>query len=222
MAIEYRGPAAPTVAEGDTLTLTAVALDAGGEPLPDVPVIWHVIELDTVEVGFTLDSLTGLVTGVFPGGWRVRAEADGLRTSLLTVTVVAVPDSIAAVEPARVELPAAASESPPLTAAVFDVRPGGGAVTPLAGQAVRFTVIEPAVGAPGADGVAVAASGQSPGDDPRTATVQTGASGRGIVTARRTAAVSPDSAIIEAVALTKTGAVVPGTPARFIVLFGAN
>jgi len=60
VSILYTGPLAPVVEEGDTVTLTAVALDASGDSLPDIPVIWRRLALDTAKVTFTVDSLTGL------------------------------------------------------------------------------------------------------------------------------------------------------------------
>lgn len=220
VAILYTGPASPQVAEGDTLTLTAVALDASGQPLPDT-VTWRIMELDTVEVGFTLDSLTGLVTGVLSGSWRVQGSVETLRTNLITVTVTAAPDSIAAVEPSRITFEAGTAESPSLVATVFDVRPDGTS-TPLGGHTVRFQVIEPAAGTPGAAEVAIGAPGETPGTDPLVATVTSGTNGQAAVTARRLGVTPPDSAVVEAVVLTTSGSVLPGTPARFVVIFETN
>jgi len=220
VAILYTGPGAPSVAEGDTVTLTAVALDREGNPLADVPVIWRVLEPDTVEVGFTLDSTTGLVTGLFAGTGRVQADADGLRTNLITVTVRAVADSIAAVQD-TITFPGSDGESPALGATVYDLPPSGTA-TPLAGVSVWFALVSPAPGTPEAATLALAAQGQAPGSDPHTALVTTLASGIAFATLRRVGLGQPDTAVVEAVALTASGGIIPGVPARFTVVIVNN
>jgi hypothetical protein len=202
------------------VTLTAVALDRDGNTLTDVPVIWRVLEPDTVEVAFALDSMTGLVTGLFAGAGRVQGDADGLRTNTITVTVRAVPDSIAAVED-TVTLPAADSESPTLGATVYDVSPTGTA-SPLAGVPVRFALVSPAPGTPEAATLALAPVGQAPGTDPHTALATTVSSGIAFATLRRVGAGQPDTAVVEAVALTAAGGIIPGVPARFTVVIGNN
>jgi hypothetical protein len=218
VGILYTGPGSPRVEEQDTLTLTAVALDLHGEVLPDVPVVWRILEPDTGTRAFTLDSLTGLVTGILAGTGRVQGIADGLRTNTITVTVLAVPDSIAGVEPTTVTVAPEVIESPSLVAVVYDVRPGGQA-TPLSGWPVRFTIVEPAAGTPEASQVAIGLPGQPAGTDPLTATATSIGGGLALATVRRVGDVQPDSAIVEAVALTTAGGVIPGTPARFVVLF---
>lgn len=218
VGIQYTGPGAPSVEEQDTLTLTAVALDANGDVLPDVPVIWHILDPDTASHPFTLDSLTGLVTGIFAGPGRVQGIADGLRTNTITVTVLAVPDSIAGVAPTTVTVDEQDAESPALVAAVYDVKPTG-QTTALAGRPVRFAIVEPASGTPEASQVAIGLPGQPVGADSLTVTATSGASGLALATARRVGGVQPDSAIVEAVALTSAGGIIPGTPARFVVRF---
>lgn len=220
ISILYTGPAAPAVLEGDTLTLSAVALDRAGDPLPDVTVIWRVLEPDTVMVGLTLDSLTGLVTGLFAGKWRVQGDADGLRTSLITVTVRAVADSIAAVQD-TVTLLANATDSPSLSATVYDIAPTGTATT-IANAPVQFTLVSPAPGTAEAATLALAPPGQEPGSDPHTALDSTGTSGLAFATLRRVGPGQPDTAVVEAVALTAAGGIIPGTPARFVVLIVNN
>lgn len=206
--------------EGDTLTLSAVALDRSGNPLPDVPVIWRVLEPDTVVVGLTLDSTTGLVTGLFAGKWRVQGDADGLRTNLIPVTVRPVPDSIAALQD-TVTLPGGNADSPALSATVYDVSPTG-AVTTVSDAPVRFTLVRPAPGSAEAATLALAPPGQEPGSDPHTALDSTGTNGLALATLRRVGAGQPDTAVVEAVALTAAGGIIPGTPARFTVLIVNN
>lgn len=221
VAIKYTGPLAPTLAEGDTLTLTAVALDASGNELPEVPVIWRVLEPDTVQVGFALDSMTGMVTGLYAGTGRVRGNAAGLPTNLITVKVTAVADSIAALEPSEDTLPATDTESPAFGATVYDVPPTG-PPAPVAGTPVRFTIVQPAAGTAAAATLAIGAPGQPPEDDPLVVTVATSSGGSAFATVRRVGQGQPDTAIVEAVALTAAGAVIPGLPARFTIIILSN
>jgi hypothetical protein len=221
VSIVYTGPLRPTIEEGDTVTLTAVALDASGNPLPDVTVIWRRLALDTATVVFTVDSLTGLVTGVAQGTGNAQGDADGLRTGLVPITVHALADSIQAVPPDTVTVTFADAESPPLVAEVLYQTPTGD-LLPLGGAMVRFALVSPAPGTPEASDVAIAASGQDPGTDPWTAVVTSGANGLAVVTARRVGPAPPDTAIVEAVALNSKGDVLPGVPARFVVLFSSN
>lgn len=221
VAIAYSGPSEPAVVEADTVTLSAVALDASGEALPEVPVIWTIVALDTSRVPFTLDTLTGLVTGRFDGTGNVRAGADGLYTNLIAVRVFGVADSIAAIEPSTVTVDTGVTVSPLLTAVAYDVPPTG-AVKPLGSQTVRFAVVQPAPGTPAASQLAIAPPGTAPGSDSLTVIVTSAANGSAAVTARRVGPVQPDTAIIEAVVLSPAGDVIPGPPARFLVLFAAT
>ena len=221
VGILYTGPGAPRVEEQDTLTLTAVALGIDGEVLPDVPVIWRILEPDTAAPAFTLDSLTGLVTGILAGTGRVQGIADGLRTNTITVTILAVPDSIAGVEPTTVTVAGDASESPSLVAAVYDVSPTGQA-TAVSGRPVRFTIVEPAAGTPEASQVAIGLPGQPAGTDSLSVVATSISGGLALATVRRSGNLQPDSAIVVAVALTSAGGVIPGTPAQFVVRFINN
>ena len=222
VAILYSGPARPVLEEGDTLTLTAVALGANGDTLPDVPVIWRRIALDTATVTFTVDSLTGLLTGVQMGTGRVQGDAEGLRTDTLRVTILGVPDSIAVADADTITVDSTETESAALTTAVYDVSPQGVA-TPLSGQTVQYSLVQPAPDSPEAAGVALGASGQPVGDDPFVVLTTTISSGKAFVTARRVdSVVAPDTVIVEAVAITSKGVVVPSPPARFLVLFVNN
>lgn len=220
IAILYTGPAAPSVFEGDTLTLTAVPLDRAGDPVADVTVIWRILEPDTVQVGLTLDSATGLVTGGFAGRWRVQGDADGLRTSVLTVTVQPVADSITALQD-TVTFPGNATDSPNLGVTVFDIGPTG-TPTVVANAPVRFTLVTPAPGTPASATLALAAAGASPGTDPHVALDSTGSSGLAYAFLRRVGTGQPDTAVVEAVALDPWGGIIPGSPARFTVLIVNN
>ncbi|MSR06587.1 MAG: hypothetical protein EXR93_05920 [Gemmatimonadetes bacterium] len=84
---------APKVAVGDTLRLSASALNGAGDVVSAATITWAPVDTG---VGFTLGPSTGLLTGIKVGAWRVRAEAttppsDTLRTDAITVTVIAAP-----------------------------------------------------------------------------------------------------------------------------------
>lgn len=225
IAIQYTGPAAPQVEEGDTVRLVAVALGLDGEPLPEVTVIWLPLAANPDTVGFALDSLTGLLTAVFPGGpWNVQGRVEDLRVNPpIPVRVLAAPDSIAALAPARDTVPVAATVSAPLTAAVYDLTTTPGDTVGLAGKRVVFLLADPPAGSPAGAGVALGPSGQAPGADPHRVELTSGTGGLAAVTARRVAGeVQPDSIVVEAIGLTARGDTVPGSPARFVVFFSQN
>ncbi len=87
VAIEIIGSTAPTVPQGDTLRLRARAIDAAGDSVPGATITWVLLDVDTGQVGFTLDSTTGLVTAQTPGAGRVQARVETLRSGIITVTV---------------------------------------------------------------------------------------------------------------------------------------
>ena len=82
--------AAPKVAVGDTLRLSARALNGAGAVVPNAAVAW--VATDTA-VGFSLNGTTGLVTGISAGSWHVQARVENLRSDPITVTVIAAPGS---------------------------------------------------------------------------------------------------------------------------------
>jgi hypothetical protein len=226
VAIEYQGSLTPSVEEGDTLRLTAVALDIDGNPLSDVPIIWRVLALDTTVVGFTLDTLTGLITAVAAGGpWSVQGRADSLRMSTpVRVTVTGAPDSVAGVDPTRVTVEADADSSPPLIVVVYDLTTEPGSTLGLSGKRVEFRLVDPAPGSPAAASVALAAPNDTAtAADPHVVTLLSRSNGQAIVTARRVSGfVQPDSILVDALAFTARGDTVTGSPVRFTVLFLSN
>ena len=99
VAIEVIGPAMPTVAVGNTITLEARALNARGAVVPDAPLLWEI--LDTGQVGITLDASTGMITATAEGTWRVRARVDDLASPPIAVIVTAAPAPPAGARVAR-------------------------------------------------------------------------------------------------------------------------
>ena len=87
IAIDILGSLEPEVEEGDSLQLQARAVDARGNVIPDAVIAWAIV--DTGDVGFTLDTSTGLVRALHPGTGRVVAWTQEIRSGEVTVTVTA-------------------------------------------------------------------------------------------------------------------------------------
>lgn len=213
VAIELVGSTAPRVEEGDTLRLTARALDAAGAVVSDAPLVWQV--LDTGQVGMTIDSTSGLITGAAPGSWRVRVQVDALASGPITVTVTPAPDSIAAGGAVRDTLPPGETASIAFDVTVLDLTTEPGNQLPLAGKPVHYRVVEPPPAA--ATGLYLTTA-DTLGADSLTAQPTTRSDGSASAVLHRTATAAADSAVVEATARRATGEVVPGSPIRFVVV----
>jgi hypothetical protein len=190
-----------------------------------VTVVWRLLAPNPDTVGFTLDSLTGLITALSPGGsWPVQGHVEELRTEpAIQVSVVAAPDSLAAGVPALDTVPLAETESAALAVVVYDLTTSVGEALGLSGKRVVFRLADPAPGSPAAAGVALSEPGQDPRADPHTVERTTAAGGLATVAAERvTGLAQPDSIVIEASAYTARGTLVPGSPARLLVFFSLN
>ncbi len=73
---------------GDTIHLAAQAVSAAGEFVADAEIFWAIIDADSGQIGFTLDTATGIVSGVQAGSGRVQARVETIRSSPITITVV--------------------------------------------------------------------------------------------------------------------------------------
>jgi hypothetical protein len=224
IAIQYTGPAAPRIEEGDTVRLTAVALGLDGQPLPDVPVRWRVVGADPDSIGIALDSATGLITAVRPGAWRVQGLVEDLRTDPpIQITVTAAPDSVGLSGPDRDTVAVAEIESAALSVAVFDLTTTPGQPAGLVGARVVFTLVEPLPGTAAAAAVALAVPAQAPGENPHVVDRLSGSAGLAGFTAERvTGLTQPDSVVVEGRAFNARGAEVPGSPVRFVVFFSQS
>ncbi len=223
VAIEILGGTTRAVEEGDTLRLGARAVSAAGAVVPDAQIVWGILDVDSGQVGFTLESGTGLVTAVSPGAGRVRARVDDLTSGTVVVTVSAAPDSVGASGATRITVDSTASVSAALVVQVLDLTTTPGAQLALAGKPVHFLTIDPAPGSSAADGFYLSMSGAGPGADPHRVVVATGTDGlASVVVGRQSGVPQPDSATIDAVALTARGDTVTGSPVRFLVVFENN
>ena len=78
-----------TVVVGDTIHLAAQAVNAAGKFVADAEIFWAIIDADSGQIGFTLDTATGIVSGVQPGSGRVQARVEEIRSNPIPITVVA-------------------------------------------------------------------------------------------------------------------------------------
>ncbi len=222
VAIEIVGVTAPMLEEGDTLTLRARAIDAAGDTVPAAAITWIVVDVDSGQVGFTIEEATGRIAALSPGSGRVRARVETLVSGPILVTVLAAADSIGATGATRLTVDTAVVASLPLAVAAWDFTSSPGDTVALAGKLVQFLTVDPPPGSAAADGFFITQSDTVPGTDPHVVDVTTGLSGEASVIVRRSGATQPDSAAIDAVSVTATGDTVAGSPVRFWVVFANN
>jgi hypothetical protein len=217
VALDLAGPLARTVEEGDTVQLSARAISAQGEVVPDVEILWEII--DTGAVGFIIDPATGVVTGTGAGSGRVQARIETLRAGPITITAVPAADTIFASGETVLVVDTAAAASPPLAVLVADLTTSPTDTLALSGQDVHFRTVDPEPGSPAAAGFFLAQSETSPGDDPHVYVATTGTDGGTSIVVRRSGDTQPDSAVVHASLVTAAGDTVPGSPIRFLVRF---
>ena len=199
--LEIRVPVVTTVEVGENLQLTARALDRDGNPV-DVPITWR-----TADPTLAVDD-NGLVTGVAPGTGQVQAFAGSLASGRVPLTIILRADTLAIVGDSVVIVPEGVVASAPLVVQLLSFAQAD----PLPSRPVVYTVISP-------DEVPVRSvelAGSVLVD-----TVSTGTSGLNqTVTLNRIVGVaSPETAIVQVRSYRNSGADVPGSGQRFIVLF---
>ncbi len=225
IAIEIDGTPDRSVEEGDTLTLTARALNVAGDTVPGAVITWEMVDPDSGQIGFTLDASTGLVTAHAPGSGRVRPRVEDLTTqAVITVTVTPAPDSVAAGGDVTVTMVAGDSVSPPLIVTVYYLADDTAAPVALGKKPVHYYAVDPAPGSTEAEGFFLALSdSDDAGPDSHRITAQSDAAGRASVVVRRiSGAAVPDSALVDAAVTTAAGDTVAGSPVRFVVVFAGS
>jgi len=201
IGLEIRTPEVLIIEVGETLPLSARALDKNGDSVA-AEITWR-----APDATLTVDPLTGVITGISPGAGRVQAFAGQLASGLVQFTVIPSADTLI------------------LTDSVFTVAPGVPASPPLVAQVQSFNPAGPL-----ADRPVVYAITSPPDIGPRTVelpggvlidTLTTGTDGAvSSVTLNRVAGIAqPDTAIVEVRAFRTHGAAVPGSGQRFIVVF---
>jgi hypothetical protein len=211
VALEVRPPVPPQVEVGDTIQLSARALDRNGDSIA-AAITWRTVDPANVFI----EPATGRVTGVTPGTiGRVQAVETTLASDIISLTVVAGADTVE-VPDAPIVVDALTAISAPLAARVAarsDTAVSGFAGVP--GRAMIYTIVDPVFADPAARTVEITGSGL-------TATVQSGPDGFPIapVTLSRIAGqTAPATVLVEVSVARRSGALVPGSGRRFTVTF---
>lgn len=202
--LEIRVPRPATVEVGQTIQLSARALDRQGDSVA-VAVTW--LTPDTT-VTLTPD---GRLTGRTSGSARVQAEVGTIVSDFVTFTVNPRPDTLALTGDSILTVASGVGISAPLFASIRSFAPA----EPLSGEVITYTVTAPVF--PDATQRTV----ELPGGVLSLAAI-TGADGTPatpVTLNRVTGQSSPDSAIVTVSAVTAAGATVPGSGQRFIVRF---
>ena len=200
VGLEIRDPETTDIEVGQSLQLTARALDKNGEPVA-AEITWR-----APDPTLTVDPATGIITGVSAGPGRVQAFAGQLASNLMQFTVAPRADTLIVTDSVFTVAPGA--NSPPLVTQLQSFSPAG----PVAGRPVAYAITSPpVVGAP---------TVELPGNV-QTDTLPTGTDGAvSSVTLNRVLSVAqPDTAIVTVSAFRPDGSLVPGSGQRFIVLF---
>jgi hypothetical protein len=210
---------------GDTLTLVATAINRSGDTVPDPGITWVMVASDTGQPSFTLDSMTGLVTGLEPGAGRVRPRLPDVYTlAIIDITVTPAPDSIGPAGGQQITMAASDSASAAMAVSVFDLTADSATAVALPDKPVQFYLVDPPPGSADAAGfyLTTSESGQQ-GEEQHQVAVTTDEQGVARAVLKRTAGSTlPDSAVVDATAVTAAGDTVAGSPVRFVVLFAAG
>ncbi len=205
VALDVKLPSRLQVEVGDTVVLSAVALDRSGAPVA-AGISWL-----TPDTTIGVVAGTGQITGRIAGTTgRVQAAEGTLVSDFLTFTVLGRADSLALPSGAAVTVAPGATSSPALA-----VRLIGPAPDSLAGHRIIFSISAPAFADPAARTI------QFP-NGALADTVLTAADGTPVtpVTLDRVAGVSaPASASVEVRALHPSGTPIAGSGQTFAVTF---
>jgi hypothetical protein len=193
IAIEVFVPDSGRVEVQDTLRPRARALNGRGDSTA-AQIVWA-----TLDTTLLVDSLDGTTVGQFVGNGRIQARVGNLRSSPVTITVLAPLDSILRVGPDTLTVAAPDSLSDSMKIQAF--APAGSA----AGRRVVLGIIFPA----GAAGLTLV-----PGD-----TVRTNSTGLAVFQVRASGVARPDTVVVTAAAQRAGGTPVPGSPITFVVEF---
>jgi hypothetical protein len=197
VAIEVTAPIPNTLETGETLQLSAQALDKDGNPV-GVPISWF-----AADPTLTVDA-NGAVTGVSPGPGRVQASSGSLPSPFVTLNVIARADTLILVGDSVVTVGPGIASSTPLVTRLESFNPAG----PLSQQPVVYEITSPTDHSVELNG-GVLIDTLSTGSD---GTVQT-------AVLNRINVALPATAIVEIRAFRTRGAPVPGSGQHFSVSF---
>ena len=199
--LEIAVPAVSSVEVGEGLQLTARALDRDGNPVT-APISWR-----TSDTTITVDD-TGRVTGIAPGPGQVQAFAGSLASARVPLTVITRADTLVIVGDSVVTVAPGATASAPLVVQLLSFSEAA----PLTSRPLVYAVTSP----PDVGAHTVELPGGVLID-----TVSTGTTGtdQSVTLNRVTGVTAPDTAIVQVRSYHASGADVPGSGQRFIVLF---
>ena len=202
VGLQIQTPSLKTIEVGETLQLTAVALDKDGNPVA-TPVEWR-----APDATLTVDAATGIITGVSPGSGRVQAFVGSLSSELVAFTVIAGADTLVLTGDSVLTVPAGVTASAPLLVQLQSFSPAG----PLPSRPVIYVVTSPPDVGPHTVELPNAAL---------TDTVLTGTDGAvsTVTLNRANGTTQPVTAIVEVRAFRTQGEPVPGSGQRFTVNF---
>jgi hypothetical protein len=199
VALEVQSPFPADLEIGETVQLSARPLDKDGDSVA-ATVIWR-----TPDTTATVDSTTGLVTGVAPGTARVQASVGSLTSDVISLTVLTPADTLAIMGDSIFTLTGDSVVTPPLVTSLQSFTTGG-----LVDRPVIYEITTPT------PDTAVTLTGGVLSDTLQTASDGTITS---VSLSLNASKVRPDSTIIEVRANRTHGAPVPGSGQRFIVRF---
>ncbi len=78
-----------TLQVGDSVQLVARAVNGAGDVVTEAVILWSIIDVDSGQTGFSLDTATGMLRGQQAGAGRVQARVQDIRSQPIFVTVVA-------------------------------------------------------------------------------------------------------------------------------------
>jgi len=210
ISLEVRRPEPAIVEVGDTIQLSARALDRNGDSVA-ATIIWR-----TPDSTIALDSLTGRVTGVIAGlTGRVQALETSLASQPITLLVAGAADTLS-VPPDTLAVAADATTSVPLAPMVLSRRDtAASGFVPAPNIRVIVTISAPTFADPASRTVEL--TGGVLAD-----TLLTGADGQptpAVTVNRVTGTVAPDTVRVTIQALHRSGAPVAGSGQQILLLF---
>lgn len=210
VSLEVQRPEPATVEVGDTIQLSAVALDRNGEPV-DASIVWR-----TSDTTLAVDSTTGQVTGLVANQTgRVQASETSLSSQPITLSVLSAADTLA-VPTDTLVVAAGVDASPAMAATILsqsDTAVSG--FEPASGARIIFAITVPAFADPAARTV------ELPGGV-LTDTLVSDASGQALPAAtvnRLAGTTAPDTVRVTVSALHRSGRAVAGSGQVVIVVF---
>jgi hypothetical protein len=203
VALEVKVPSRLELEVGDTIQLSARALDRAGDSVA-AEIGWS-----TPDATVSVDPATGRATGLAPGTGRIQATQGTLISDFLTFTILGRADSLA-VAPGAVIVAPGVSSSAPLVAQLL-----GAAGSSLAGHRLIYTVTDPPLG----DAAAPAIRFSNGAIVDTVLTAADGTPSSPVTLDRVTGLTAPPQAAVQVRALRPSGAAVAGSGQTIAVIF---